>query len=94
MVCSVAVEHVCRLARLLARKAAIACVKDTTLVPARREETTDHNPELNDGRQHHRHHDNFPPSFGVDVALRVGSELARRNANVPARARGGKRVRG
>ena len=58
MVSSVAVEHACRLVRLLARKADITCVDDTTLVPARREETTEHYSENESGHIHDRHHDN------------------------------------
>ena len=45
---------------MLAPKAVISRVYATTLVPARREETTEQDPENNGGREHDRHHDNYP----------------------------------
>jgi len=47
----------------LAPKAVISRVYATTLVPARREETTEQDPENNGGREHDRHHDNYPPEL-------------------------------
>jgi hypothetical protein len=58
MVSSVAVEHACRLVRSLAQEAVVSCTDDTTLVPARREETTEHYPQNESGHIHDRHHDN------------------------------------
>jgi len=67
MVSTVAVEHACRLVRFVARRAAISRVYAMTHVPARREETTDENPERNRGRMHDRHHDDYPPAIRTPV---------------------------